>query len=186
MTNPTTPLPVQEPAGAVEALSDSAYLLALIDETFASVPQVKAHHERMRKIAATLASLQPVTQAKSEAVARAAEEVKYAQVKVADETVNYGRNHERTIAERVAFLACVDRLASLAAPQEAVERQPLTETTCEWSQDGNEDGLWFSACGGAPWYFESDDPTKNGMRFCIHCGNRMVQHGIGPATQEKP
>ncbi len=56
--------------------------------------------------------------------------------------------------------------------------------TCEWSQDGNEDGSWFSACGGDPWSFEAEDPTKNGMRFCIHCGKRMVQHGIGPVTQE--
>ena len=64
---------------------------------------------------------------------------------------------------------------------------PLTET-CEWSQDGNEDGSWFSACGGDPWCFEAEDPTKNGMRFCIHCGKRMVQRGIratAPASQEK-
>ncbi len=81
---------------------------------------------------------------------------------------------------------CLRAGRDLRGEQKAVERQPLTEATCEWSQDGNEDGSWFSACGGDPWCFESDDPTKNGMRFCIHCGKRMVQLGIGPATQEKP
>lgn len=64
-----------------------------------------------------------------------------------------------------------------ATPQ-AVTVQSAARETCEWSQDGNEDGSWFSACGGAPWHFEADDPTKNGMRHCIHCGKRMVQHGI--------
>lgn len=35
-------------------LSDGDYLRAQIDETFAMVPQVKAHHDRMRAIAAKL------------------------------------------------------------------------------------------------------------------------------------
>lgn len=38
-------------------MTDSEYVLSLIDETFASVPEVKAHHERMRSIAAKLALL---------------------------------------------------------------------------------------------------------------------------------
>lgn len=56
----------------------------------------------------------------------------------------------------------------------------LQGTTCEWSQDDVELGTWQSACGGNPWRFEADDPTKNGMRYCIHCGKRMVQ-----AAEEK-
>jgi len=42
---------------AAQALTDAEYVLALIDTTFESVPEVKAHHERMRAIAARLASL---------------------------------------------------------------------------------------------------------------------------------
>jgi hypothetical protein len=49
--NPMTP----NTPNASPALSDSEYLLALLDDTFASVPQVKAHHERMRAIAARVA-----------------------------------------------------------------------------------------------------------------------------------
>lgn len=54
-----SPNPIHQP----EALSDSEYVLALIDETFASVPQVKAHHDRMRKIAAALATQPPAAPA---------------------------------------------------------------------------------------------------------------------------
>lgn len=39
-------------------LTDAEYVLELIDETFANVPQVKEHHERMRKIAATLSAIE--------------------------------------------------------------------------------------------------------------------------------
>lgn len=35
-------------------MTDSEYILSLIDETFAEVPQIKAHHERMRLISARL------------------------------------------------------------------------------------------------------------------------------------
>ena len=38
-------------------MTDSEYLLALLDETFINVPQVRAHHQRMREIAAKLAAL---------------------------------------------------------------------------------------------------------------------------------
>jgi len=48
-------------------------------------------------------------------VSRLAEEVKAAQVVIGDETVNYGRNHERTIAARIAFHMTVDRLAAAAS-----------------------------------------------------------------------
>ena len=39
-------------------MTDSEYLLALIDETFATVPEVKAHHDRMRLIAGKLSALE--------------------------------------------------------------------------------------------------------------------------------
>lgn len=52
-----TPSPTPAQAVVLEALTDAEYVLSLIDETFASVPQIKAHHERMRKIAARLAAL---------------------------------------------------------------------------------------------------------------------------------
>ena len=48
----------QTPQGA--ALSDADYLLALIDTTFETVPEVKRHHERMRAIARRLTAEQPV------------------------------------------------------------------------------------------------------------------------------
>jgi hypothetical protein len=65
------------------------------------------------------------------------------------------------------------------APQ-AAAAVPLSEEACEWSRDGIGDDVWFPACGGDPWTFGADDPTKNGMRFCIHCGKRLVLFGITP------
>ena len=35
-------------------MTDSEYILSLIDEAFAEVPQIKAHHNRMRAIAGKL------------------------------------------------------------------------------------------------------------------------------------
>jgi len=71
-------------------------------------------------------------------VSRLAEEVKAAQVVIGDETVNYGRNHERTIAARVAFHMAVDRLAAAASTPvdddvKAAAAIALLETLgCEW------------------------------------------------------
>ncbi|HEX7687317.1 MAG TPA: hypothetical protein VF453_06410 [Burkholderiaceae bacterium] len=69
-----------------------------------------------------------------------------------------------------------------SAKRDATSQAAQREETCEWWQDGNEDGTWFSACGGDPWRFEAEDPTKNGMRFCIHCGKRMVQRDAARAA----
>lgn len=201
MTNPTTPHPVQEPAGAVEADTDDPRCGTVSLES-----ELRFRHEHdihntpgyvgsllWTRTETALASLQPVTQAKSEAVAWR----EYADQRLQSwRQRRMNKSGDRLELDDFMDKESLDDLLDYvldewseppcAAPQEAVERQPLTEATCEWSQDGNEDGSWFSACGGDPWYFESDDPTKNGMRFCIHCGKRMVQHGIGPATQEKP
>lgn len=52
-------------------MTDSEYVLTLIDETFATVPEVKAHHDRMRLIAGKLSALEVManglTQAETEA-----------------------------------------------------------------------------------------------------------------------
>lgn len=48
-------------------MTDAEYVLSLIDETFSEVPQIKAHHERMRKIAAFLASYQVMANGLTEA-----------------------------------------------------------------------------------------------------------------------
>ncbi len=49
------------PAPPTAILSDAEYVLSLIDTMFEDVPQIKAHHTRMRSIAARLAS--PASQA---------------------------------------------------------------------------------------------------------------------------
>ena len=49
-----TPAPLD--AIPLPPLTDAEYVLALIDETFAAVPEIKAHHDRMRKIASGLAA----------------------------------------------------------------------------------------------------------------------------------
>lgn len=43
-------------------MTDSEYLLSMLDYTFAAVPEIKAHHERMRSIAARV-STHPLTAA---------------------------------------------------------------------------------------------------------------------------
>ena len=67
MTDPTKIAPevraapevrVAEPVAKIHIdhlLTDSEYILALIDETFSNVPQIKQHHVRMRGIAERLA-----------------------------------------------------------------------------------------------------------------------------------
>ena len=69
-------------------------------------------------------------------------------------------------------------IAAFSRPAQVAAQQPVVPESCGWHED--EDGLWHSACGGVLWLFEADDPTKNGMRFCIHCGKRMVQAAATP------
>lgn len=60
---------MKTPTPAAEAMTDSEYLLAMIDETFANVPEIRRHHERIRSIAAKLAAA-PVAWVGAEAIER--------------------------------------------------------------------------------------------------------------------
>ena len=101
---------------------------------------------------AALASLPPVTQAKSEAVA---------------EVNNIGMLKATPHGTRT--LKAGDKL--YAAPREAVERQPLTESAL--NQELCLNGLhWDRPNEAADWF-------REGARFAER------EHGIGPATQEK-
>lgn len=63
-------------------------------------------------------------------------------------------------------------LQGLPQPAQASDAR---DAACIWALADDDTGAWQSACGGDPWVFGADDPTKNGMRYCIHCGKRMVQ-----------
>lgn len=39
---------------------------------------------------------------------------------------------------------------------------------CNWKPD--EEGLWWTGCGGDPWLFEDGGPNENRVLFCFNCG----------------
>ena len=44
--------------------------------------------------------------------------------------------------------------------------------TCEWKSD--EDGNWNTECGEC-FVLVDGTPHKNGMRFCHHCGRKLIR-----------
>jgi len=150
---------VQEPAGAVEAIKRLRQSL----ETWTGCEGAICNREDVAVVLDALASLPPVTQAKSEAVA--------AQYSAAwgDGTRNW---INCTLAEAQTALKQTGYVVRwlYAAPREAVERQPLTEERIS--------ELWCEVAekeSGQGW-------TNLSEKFA-----RAIEaaHGIGPATQEK-
>lgn len=220
MTNSTTPLSVQEPAGAVEAIMEAARAFAAIHLRHALadalgrpvLADLTDEQDKLESIVrAALASLPPVTQAKSEAVGvvirritpngSVTSAVIYGlfrnlpigtPIYAAPQKAVAWREHveQRLQSWRQRFVnKSGDQLAlddfmdkeslddlldyvldewsepPCAAPQEAVERQPLTEPqiTEVWSaQEG---------------FFPGPVTFARAIE---------AAHGIGPATQEKP
>ncbi len=74
-----------------------------------------------------------------------------------------------------------DRWAGwLARALSPTARAPQPEI-CEWKPD--DDGLWWSACGGDPWVFEAEGAVENRVLFCMHCG-KPTQVRAALSTQE--
>jgi hypothetical protein len=194
MINPTTPQPVQEPAGAVEARkiaeqvknaardhAGAVFADSGVDRCCETWDAVIAAIDRL----ATLASLPPVTQAKSEAVADTYE--RYSAIReghcngVIDEYFQ-AREGWTLMPQGIfkdAFYRGFDARDSLspesalyAAPQEAVERQPLTDTEIADCATDLEPYPMELVCV----------PAEQLIAFVR---NIEAAHGIGPATQEK-
>jgi hypothetical protein len=94
------------------------------------------------------------------------------------------RSHGKVLAnDQLVLVADLPTIIARAHHAVQVEKAVRRDATCEWWQDDAdwETGAWSSSCGGGPWLFEAEDPTKNGMRFCIHCGRRMVQRDAARA-----
>lgn len=163
-TNPTpSTLPVQEPAGALShpgGVEVSALLDSILSEY--GWPSNPKNAARAGWTAAMryIASLPPVTQAKSEAVA-------WCQLTKAG-TIAYFDGKPMVMPGTVGNDCHPDPLYT--APREAVERQPLTETKRE--------ELWRSG----DWYRPGEIAERN-----AHDLMEAVEaaQGIGPATQEK-
>lgn len=48
-----------------------------------------------------------------------------------------------------------------------------TSDRCAWWEDRE---MWVSSCGEAAFQFTNEDgPTKNGFKFCPHCGRKLVE-----------
>lgn len=54
--------------------------------------------------------------------------------------------------------------------------QPSAEP-CSWSQDGEGSDIWATACGQ---YFCVNEgmPSENKFKFCVYCGNSLVDHPV--------
>jgi hypothetical protein len=197
MTNPTTPQPVQEPAGAVEALralveNEGLEAFAYLDK---GIGTATASGKRWLAARRALASLQPVTQAKSEAVAW---QVKQKAYKDRGPWVDVDRVTYESASkypERCEVRALV--------PQEAVERQPLTgwisvdERLPEENmpvlvtKDGGheyidldvmEEGVWRDWCEYVE-HVEVIGGRTSDVKLYTHWA--PIPCGIGPATQER-
>ena len=162
MTNSTTPLPVQEPAGAVETIMA---LAAKFAEAYAKLhfarqcghgytragEEAEAAREALRS---ALSSLQPVTQEKSEPVAWAAR----------------GKDGKPKFGAGWIFSKVQNDTANMPlydAPQEAMERRPLT--------DAEIDHVLGITAG-----------RNISLEITLRSVFRAAEgaHGIGPATQE--
>ena len=75
-----------------------------------------------------------------------------------------GSPYEQEIAEACA--QCPNRAPS---PVEAELRE------CVWTEDANDDGVWYTKCGEAFVLTTSDKPTTHGMKFCCYCGKKLTE-----------
>jgi len=138
MTNPTTPQPVQEPAGAVEALklvekikqhadecADQAWHAGECNERVGTpyFESLRLFNQALDQLAA-LASLPPVTQAKSEAVAPIGWQFRFVFDTHASNWHSVLRLPMNKMQDGDDYR--YETRYVYAAPQEAVERQPLT------------------------------------------------------------
>jgi hypothetical protein len=174
MTNPTTPQPVQEPAGAVEALRA---MLALFREN--AIEMTDRNGQLYDTIAAALASLPPVTQAW-----RSICDSEWVNIVNAPIVQEQGSDSHAAVCE--AFKLIEAKLRELnefrsVAPQEAVERQPLTERIALLEAALTE-VLEFQSAHEGPHIFDWGRWRRirdNTPPF------QRAYPGIGPATQEK-
>lgn len=73
----------------------------------------------------------------------------------------------------------VQQLAKVVA--RTPEPPPFTrEPSCEWKLD--DDGIYQTSCGHS-FFFDTDDATANGGKFCFYCGKGLVD--VQPAAKER-
>jgi len=196
MTNPTTPQPVQEPAGAVEALklvekikqhadecADQAWHAGECNERVGTpyFESLRLFNQALDQLAA-LASLPPVTQAKSEAVAewqrRPNDMPKLPWERISEEWAT----HEAFEEDRGYW----EVRALYAAPQEAVERQPLTEEQIDAAHEDATKAFSLSETGSVSSAGYMKTNTRESLKWRTHFARAIERHfGIGQATQEK-
>jgi hypothetical protein len=214
MTNPTTPLPVQEPAGALPH-PGGVEISALLDSILSEYgwPSNPKNAARAGWTAAMRyrASLPPVTQPDvsipGPGMNASGERVDSANVTQAkSEAVAWMTHHDEpmlfpTREEAASYCADDEEPIPLAAPQEAVERQPLTgwQPIKTAPKDGTNvllvnrkgniaSGLWQGEGSSMGWWLRGGN--RPNTFFNDHFGPTHWQPlpkppGIGPATQEK-
>ena len=54
---------------------------------------------------------------------------------------------------------------------------PLPQGECVWAPDL--DGGWLTSCDEAFCFSNEYGPARNAMKFCFHCGKKLVEHPTG-------
>jgi len=84
--------------------------------------------------------------------------------------------HLRTLTTDPAVL---DALRAIAHPAPAVAAtvpavQALTDAACQWGQEDEGSGTYWSACGHG-FTFNDGGPTDNGLKHCCYCGKPLIE-----------
>lgn len=61
-----------------------------------------------------------------------------------------------------------------SVPCQLSTASPITPGTCVWTQDSDDDGTWYTACGDA-FRISTGSPSENKMRYCHHCGKPIEE-----------
>lgn len=92
--------------------------------------------------------------------------------KAAQQALEALENAEGQLAKPYSTEA-TDAITALRAALE----QPEPTPECSWMQDGDhESDVWAAGCGRHRYFaFNEGSPSESGMKYCFHCGKKLVE-----------